>query len=266
MRPMVGTVIMQDSLAGGSGWIAPSMFDRSKLAEEISVSAGGMHIVERMADHPPFWHFLFLFTLLASFAWILRQYGTLLNQTVSASFNFQVSSRMFNDNSQLQIQLDTVLYGFYLLSFSFLLYLLEERNGFRPYGLKGGLLYLFNLGLLSGVLLFRWIIVNMTGFLFGRTRLYREYLYNALIYNKVIGITVIPALIFLAYAGGVLQQIFVWLAIALTMSIYIARIIRGISFSVKKDISILYLILYICALEIVPLLLLYRWLEGILNV
>ncbi len=253
-------------MAGGSERVPASMFDRSILAEEISVSAGGMHIVERVADHAPFWHFLFLFILLASFAWILRQYGQILHQTVTASLNFQVSSRMFNDNSQLQVQLDTVLYGLYLFSFSFFLFLLEERNEFRPYGLRGGSLYLFNLALLSGILLFRWIIINMAGYLFGRTRLYREYLYNALIYNKVIGISVIPALIFLAYTRGALQQILGLMAIALIMSIYIARIIRGIAFSIKKDISILYLILYICALEIVPLLLLYRWLEGILNV
>ena len=32
----------------------------------------------------------------------------------------------------------------------------------------------------------------------------------------------------------------------------------------KKDISIFYMFLYLCALEISPLVLLYRWLEGML--
>jgi hypothetical protein len=46
--------------------------------------------------------------------------------------------------------------------------------------------------------------------------------------------------------------------------IFLMRLVRGAIFSFKKDVLIFYMFLYLCALEIAPLVLLYRWLEGVL--
>jgi hypothetical protein len=222
--------------------------------------------MDRIPLHHPTWYFLFLFILVASFAWTRKHYGTMLQQMVMASVNFQISSRMFKDNSQLQIQLDTILYVVYLFSFAFMLLLIQELAGLAPYGLQNFLLFLFNLGILTGFLMFRLVSVTLTGYLFNRVQLYREHLYNEFIYNKLLGVGAIPVMILLSYTEGWLQQLTFWIAIVLIICVFAARLTRGVIFSLKKDISIFYMFLYLCALEIVPLLLLYRWLKGILLV
>lgn len=228
------------------------------------IAAGGLDWIQRVPIHQPAWLFIFLFVLLGSFAWIRLYYGNILTQTLQASSNFQVATRMFNDNSMLQRQLDNVLYLLYFLSTTCLVYLVEIRYRLFPYGITGIRLYFFNLSLLAGLFFVRVILVNLAGFLFNRIRIFREYLYNAFIFNKLIGVVVLPLLLFVVYTTGPVKEIFHWFTLGVVFVILIMRIIRGVIFSFKKDVSIFYMILYLCALELVPLALLYKWIEGIL--
>ena len=223
-----------------------------------------MEWIERLPVHHPAWLFLSLFGLMAFLAWTRTYFGNIFTQTLQASTNFQVATRMFNDNSVLQKQLDNVLYIIYLLSTGLLLYYLELRFGWSPYGWTGFLLYLFNLSLVTGLFFARILLVNLCGFLFRRMKIFREYLYNMFIFNKLLGIIMLPLLLLSLYSRGILHEISAWLLLGTLVSVILLRVGRGLVFSFKKDISVFYMFLYLCALEIAPLILLYRWLEGIL--
>jgi hypothetical protein len=224
----------------------------------------GQEILLRAAIHHPTWYFIYLFLLAGFFALIRIYYGNILTQTAQASVNFQVANRMFKDNSLLQNQLDRILYLFYFLSMGFLLYYVELRINLTPYGLQGWWLFLFNLALLTGVFLGRILMLNMAGIIFKRSMILREYLYNIFIFNKLTGMAILPLLFLLVYTRGILQDLFFWLALITVCCIFLMRLFRGLEFSYRKEILIFYMFLYLCALEIAPLVLLYRWLEGIL--
>jgi len=241
-----------------------TVFDLSNIAGGGVQVEESLEMIQRTQIIPPSWLFIYLFALLGFFAWIRLYYGNILTQTVQASTNFQVATRMFKDNSLLQIQLDNILYAFYFLNIAFLLYLVERSFQFYPYGLQGGSLYFFNLVLLVGIFFGRIVFVILTGFLFNRVKIFREHLYNAFIFNKLIGMAILPVLLFVVYTTGVLQEVFFWLTMAIVTLVVFMRLIRSLVFSFKKDVSIFYMFLYLCALEIIPLTLLYRWLEGIL--
>ena len=228
------------------------------------VSSGGLEIMEKIQIHQPAWYFIYLVLLIGIFAWIRLYYGNILIQTVQASTNFRVANRSFKDNSLLQNPIDRLLYLFYFLSMAFLLFYLELRIDQTPYGLQGGFLYLFNLGLLMGVFLARLILLNSAGFLFNRVKIMREYLYNIFIFNKLSGLLVLPLTFLLVYTRGTLQGMFFIFIIFVLSAIVIMRLIRGVVFSYRKEVLFFYKFLYLCALDIAPLVLLYRWLEGIL--
>jgi hypothetical protein len=171
---------------------------------------------------------------------------------------------MFKDKSLLQNQLDNILYVFYFLSMAFFLFYLEEELGRTPYQLHGALLFLFNLALLMGTFMARVMLINLLGSLFNQLSLFREYLYHTFIFNKLLGVSVLTMLLFVVYTRGTLHEVLIWIALGVVLAVLIMRIIRGFVFSFKKDISIFYMFLYLCALEIVPLALLYKWLEGVL--
>ena len=224
----------------------------------------GQEILLRAPIHNPTWYFIYLFLLAGFFAWIRLYYGNIIVQTVQASVNFQVANRMFQDNNLLKNQLDRILYLFYFLSLGFLLYYVELRVGLVPYGLQGWSLFLFNLALLTGVFLGRLFMLNLVGILFNQLSILREYLYNIFIFNKLTGIAALPLIFLLVYTKGILQDVFFWLSLITVCGIFLMRLIRGVVFSYRKEVLIFYMFLYLCALEIAPLVLLYRWLEGIL--
>jgi len=224
----------------------------------------GQEIILKATIHAPTWYFIYLFLLAGFLAWIKMYYGNIIFQTIQASVNFQVAHRMFQDNSLLQNQLDRLLYLFYFLSMAFLLYDLELRLGLAPYGLHGWGLFLFNLALLMGVFLGRLLLLNLAGLIFNNIGLFREYLYNIFIFNKLTGMAVLPLVFLLVYTRGILQELILWLTVIVVGGIFLMRIFRGMAFSYKKEVLIFYMFLYLCALEIAPLVLLYRWLGGIL--
>ena len=240
------------------------VFKVSEIDHVANVAVGGIQLVEKMQIQQPTWYFIYLLLLIGLFAWIRLYYGNMVIQTLQASTNFQVAIRMFNDNGLLKNQLDTILSLFYLLSMSFLLYYLELKSGLRPYDLEGGLLCLFNITVLGGIFLSRFLLVNLAGILFNRQKIIREYLYNIFIYNKLSGMAALPLIFFLVYTRGTLQEVAFWITVFVLGAIIVMRIARGIVFSYRKEVLLFYLFLYLCALELAPLVLLYRWLEGIL--
>lgn len=248
----------------GQDSISEAVFRFSQLAGGTLPAGNELSAVEQVQVFHPAWFFFLLFVFAGFLAWIRSYYGNVIIQTFQASTNYQVAIRMFRDNSLLQKQLDQALYLFYFLSMSFLLLLLETGFHLQPYGLNGINLFFFNLAFLVGIFLARIVLLNVAGFLFDRVNLFREYLYNIFIFNKLAGICVLPLLPLMAYTGGWIRDIFHWTGIVVVLLIVLLRVARSIVFSFKKDISIFYLFVYLCALETVPLILLYRWIEGVL--
>ena len=74
----------------------------------------------------------------------------------------------------------------------------------------------------------------------------------------------LPLIFLLVYTRGMLQDVIFWLSLISLCGIILMRLIRAIVFSYRKEVLIFYMFLYLCALEIAPLVLLYRWLEGVL--
>ena len=241
-----------------------SIFTGSGIEHVPEAAAKGLQLVERVQIYQPTWYFIYLFLLLGMFAWISIYYGNIVAQTVQAATNYQASSKMFKSNSLLQNQLDGLLYLFYFLSMAFLLYYLELKIGLNPYGLQGALLFLFDLALLLGLFLGRVLVYNISGILFNRVRIVREYLYNMFIFNKLSGLVALPFMFLLVYTKGTLHELIFWTCIFVLSSIVLMRLIRAVVFSFRKEVLVFYMFLYLCALEIAPLVLLYRWLEGIL--
>lgn len=244
--------------------IITSVFKGSELENVANVTVGGLEILERTQIQQPLWYFIYLFMLIGLFAWTRLYYGNILIQTVQAATSFQVANRMFADNGLLKNQKDVILYLFYLLSMAFLLYYVELKVETRPYNLQGGALYFFNLAVLAGIFFSRALVVSLTGIFFNRRRITREYLHNIFIFNKLSGLVVLPLTFLLVYTTGLLQELFFWITISVLFCIVVMRVVRSVAFSYRKEVLLFYMFLYLCALEIAPLVLLYRWLEGIL--
>jgi len=234
--------------------VAPLSGERMLPPEPFPAEPG--FLVENASEE---WHYYFLVFLLIAFAVSRAFLGQLLNPTFTAAVRYNTAEGMYKDNSQLQRQIDAVLYGFYFVSTGFFMMLIAEHFLLFPYGLQGVELFGFFTAVLILVFFLRIVVVNIVGHVFLNLKLFRAYLYHAFIYNKLTGILLLPMGIVIVYTNGILNDIAVWSALAIIVVMLVMKIYRGILFAVKTRVLNFYLFLYLCALELVPMLLLYKW-------
>jgi hypothetical protein len=87
----------------------------------------------------------------------------------------------------------------------------------------------------------------------------REYIQNILIYNLVLGILLLPLLLLMIYTY---HEIFLYLAAGIAAIILGLRFIRGIAIGLSDPkFSLFHLFLYLCTLEILPLVFVAKFLS-----
>jgi hypothetical protein len=253
--------VLHDSFAVnfiGDSTSQPLILESAQKTSHLIETAGFL-----MSQPSQSWYFYFLMMLIAGYA-ITRIYlGELLNRMYLAAAVYNRAADLYKDNSQLQRQRDFALYGFYFLSLGFFLMYLSDRFGFNPYQLEDYRLFIFYVILLVTLFYGRGILLNLLGYLFSIGEIFREYLYMGYAYNKLIGILLIPVNFVLVFSKGILQESLFFITLLLLGVLIFKKLIRGIIFSRKHRVFNFYLFLYLCALEIVPILLLYKWFTTI---
>ncbi len=210
-----------------------------------------------------------LVSLLAGFillAWIRVIYTRFVLLNFKAVSNYQISLQLFKDSNQVQKAISRVLLGVYFFSISMFLWLILYKRGFTILNYSGislmGILLIFFLGMT----LFRVVVMNLTGVVFDRIKLFTAALYQNQLYNKILGIILLPVVFFYAYSKGILQEIFMYLGFTAIVALYFLRIIRQIIFIYKNVVLLFYFILYLCCLEIIPLLVIIKLIISLMPV
>ena len=251
----ISRIICSDSCMG--------IFSLPLTGELANISGPFISSGFAVTDASPAWYFYFLMIMIVGYAIAKSHLGQLLPDTVLSTVRYNFAEGMFRDNSQLQRQRDSVLYTLYFFSAAFFLMVFSEIYTLHPLHLFGPGLLIFYLILLAGLFFGKMILVNITGHIFFSRNLFREYLYTGYSYNKLMGIIFLPLNFILVFSYGILKEFILFTSLSAMIILFIIKIFRGVVFSREKGVFSFYLFLYLCALEIVPILLLYKWFSTI---
>ncbi len=114
-------------------------------------------------------------------------------------------------------------------------------------------------GLLLVVYLFKYLFLLFAGWVFNMKEAAGSYIFFVFMVNKVMGILLIPFLLILAFAGSEIVQTAVTVSLGMLGLLYGYRYI--VSFGAvrnKLKVNPLHFFLYLCAVEMLPLLLIYK--------
>jgi Domain of unknown function (DUF4271) len=113
--------------------------------------------------------------------------------------------------------------------------------------------------ILTVLYLFKYLILRIAGWIFNIRRAVDTYLFVVFMTNKIIGIFLLPFVVLISFAGQSVTEISITLSIIMVCIFYIYRFVASYSTLYKEiKISGLHFFLYLCALEIAPLLLIYK--------
>ena len=130
-------------------------------------------------------------------------------------------------------------------------------TGFNPS--KALTAYLLFLSLIFMCYVFKISTVRILSSVFNMKSAGSEYIYTILLFNKVAGLILFPLVLLIAFARQLNQGFFLYVGFVLLVILLIYRMLRLIQMGLTNSgVSILYLFLYLCTLEILPLVVLIK--------
>ena len=195
--------------------------------------------------------------LLFLFAFVHNIYPLYFPKLFS-QFN-QSSLRMLQNREQLlQNSLASLLMNIgFILSFSLMATLLIFSRHLLPLSFWEGYLYiaLFFTSLYLG----KYLFLLLAGYTFNSMELIQTYVFVIFMINKVLGILLVPFILILAFAKPQFYPIAIVGGAVLSVLLILYRYLFSLTTVRNKlHISSFHFFLYLCAFEIVPILILYK--------
>jgi hypothetical protein len=171
----------------------------------------------------------------------------------------QSSLRMMQNREQLlQNSLASFIMNIgFVVSFSLMTTLVIFNAHLLPINFWEGFFYmcLFFLGLYLG----KYICLTIVGYIFNTIELVQTYIFVVFMINKVLGVLLIPFIGILAFAKPFLHPFAIAGAGLLMVLLILYRYLFSLtSVRNKLHVSSFHFFLYLCAFEVIPLLILYK--------
>lgn len=203
------------------------------------------------------WMVVTIVLMLGLLAWVKVTAFKYLISLVQSNFNTHTATRLYREKVgnilHPSFRIDAL---FYIVTGTFFYHILY----YFPHRFMGdGLLFMLTTSLILFVFLSsKYILYQFTGFLFKTQNEISEFIFYSQIGNRVMGIFLLPLTIILFFIDGKTHVFVAVLGILIMLFFSTISLFRGIGIIAKKDFSIYYLILYLCSLEILPLLTVWR--------
>ncbi len=174
-----------------------------------------------------------------------------INESASRNVGelFQLQSTIMNFSSFLIIS----LFGYIAANFYSII----------PSSIPGIISWIIFLGIIISSFTLRHIVCIVTGNSSGQIEIFREYLVSIYTFYRLIAISFLIIIILMTYTSLFSSRFFLTTGIIILCIMYSFRIIRLFIIFINRNISIFYLILYLCALEILPVLIAIKYFTGL---
>ena len=178
-------------------------------------------------------------------------------------------SSIFKRSAAIQLIRESPIYShrsffpmllIYIISITLLIFQsVEITSPGSTEGIKTLLVFLEFLGIYVAFSLVKILVIWLISVTFKNKETAKEYIQNILIYNLVTGILLLPLLLLIIYTY---HELFLYLAGGLVLIMIFLRFIRGIAIGLSDSkFSLIHLFLYLCTLEILPLLVAAKFLS-----
>jgi len=206
------------------------------------------------------WMFWPQLVLLAYLIITRYKHRVFINQTVSSVFYSRMSVRLLKEKNESTSPVIQSLLFFYFITTGLFVFMSMNYYGlylFYPHGFYSFLVF----SLMVTVLYYIKIAsIKTLGFIFQQKKVVDEYIHNLKLFNITIGIVLLPIVICIPFLNAYLinESHLIETGFAVYIIIFVFKLIRGFFVSYRQNMSIFYIFLYLCTLEILPVALLIR--------
>jgi hypothetical protein len=206
---------------------------------------------------PPVLLFSFMLFAIAQYGWPKR-----VAQIFKAFFVGRLFVQLAREGGLFNERVTLFLFSSYVISMSMFIFQVVIYYGGISEGSLGQLV-LF-LQILAGVMLFymlKMLLFRFNGYVFKSGKETSDYVLTIYVFGQIAGILMLPFAVLVTY---IQSGILIDCALVLFTMLYVYRIFRGaITVVSASKISGYYLFMYLCTLEILPLVIIAKWIIGL---
>ena len=149
------------------------------------------------------------------------------------------------------------------LSIALFAYCAADYYEFIPEIIPGIIFWIICFVIIIAAVTIRHLMCNVTGNISGETNAFNEYIITIYLSYRYLAVILFILAVMVSYTSLFDPQSLFLAGLIMIGVVYLIRIIRLFMIFIGKNISILYLILYLCALEFLPVLILLKYVTGL---
>ena len=195
-----------------------------------------------------------LIIIILLFAWINLYYKKSISTYLQGMYNYSVTQRLFSQNSILLRRINIATFILFILNASLFITLFINLFNLNSLEVSSTIIFISLILLLIVFYSLKILLYKILGNVFGISKKIDEFYFGTFVYNKVFGIILMPINIILPFINPEIALFLLEFTVILASILFVTKLLRGVMTAISLKFPIVYLILYLCALEILPLL------------
>lgn len=204
------------------------------------------------------WYLIIFLLALAQLARVRLYYGKFFTPVFYSLVSYKTENNLYRNKNTPFIRYSFDMNTIFFLIAPLFFYQVSNFFGFNILPYSPMVNYLILVGVFIGWYFIKFITLGLIGYISHSEKLFNEYFFSFSLSVKNITLFLIPISVFEAYIDVGVNYLFIYLGITLIGLVYVLRVFRLFYLFLIKRLSVLYGILYLCALEILPILILIR--------
>ncbi len=177
---------------------------------------------------------------------------------IKSVVSYQESNTIYREKNSLMEKASFMVNLLFISNISVFVIQLKHFFSISLENLEDYLLYFIVFGALTGLYIFRAISTSFIGFVFLKQKVFSEFFHNINIFTKNTGLFLLPIVITLQFLSYEYLAFIIYTGIIIIALLYLLQIVRSFQIIIRKNVSIFYMILYLCVFEFAPFLIIYK--------
>jgi len=205
-----------------------------------------------------YWMLIAFFVMLSIIAYMRVAYTRRLYRLFSSLLRIQILRQVMREELVFSHRVSVLLFVNFALVIGMILFGASKFYGWSVWDLAGWELYVVLSTTVAGGYLLKLIFGSLLRKILGDPGLIKEYLFEVFLVNKAIGVVLLPFAIAISFVNvGNLNLLFIIVGILFVL-FTLFRLFQGLVMSLSYPISRVYIILYLCTLEILPFMIVWK--------
>ncbi len=215
-------------------------------------------IVERNTETNNDLVFAIILLTLILLSLIVNRYRKYFTQLFESTIFKFTANRLINTTTTTLSRLMTILDILYFITISILIFMVIKSNDNLVYYKTPLVTILLIITGLIGIRIYKYLVHQIISFTTGYKEFIKYIFQNGTLFTRAISIIITPLVFFAYYTQVNISEIIVYISLGIVIIALIMKTIRVLNVFVENGFSIFYFILYLCALEIIPLLAIWK--------